>query len=246
MSGSKSGSGQEMFCTGKAAETGIDPGKSKAAYIAEKALGGAATSVEGTYNNILDNARAQVNAQLTNGYVTDTGVNLRDMQNFWAAVFGGKHAQYAQDTQAADKAVAEQLPAAADRLRSTKAAEYAQGLDEKYGATGLWKVGGDLAAGVGGYVAKHRRECCDGRHAGAALYHVLRRRKRGGPGAGLWRGRGHGAGVRPAFGRDGGRDRENRGRHSRPWRRLDGQSHPACCGQQRGTEGRETAGGRFR
>lgn len=134
----------------KAAETGIDPGKSKAAYIAEKGLGGAATSVEGTYNNILDNARAQVNAQLTNGYVTDTGVNLRDMQNFWAAVFGGKHAQYAQDTQAADKAVAEQLPAAADRLRSTKAAEYAQGLDEKYGATGLWKVGGDLAAGVGG------------------------------------------------------------------------------------------------
>lgn len=134
----------------KAAETGIDPGKSKAAYIAEKALGGAATSVEGTYNNILDNARAQVNAQLTNGYVTDTGVNLRDMQNFWAAVFGGKHAQYAQDTQATDKAVAEQLPAAADRLRSTKAAEYAQGLDEKYGATGLWKVGGDLAAGVGG------------------------------------------------------------------------------------------------
>lgn len=134
----------------KAAETGIDPGKSKAAYIAEKTLGGAATSVEGTYNNILDNARAQVNAQLTNGYVTDTGVNLRDMQNFWAAVFGGKHAQYAQDTQAADKAVAEQLPAAADRLRSTKAAEYAQGLDEKYGATGLWKVGGDLAAGVGG------------------------------------------------------------------------------------------------
>ena len=133
----------------KAAETGIDPGKSKAAYIAEKALGGAATSVEGTYNNILDNARAQVNAQLTNGYVTDTGVNLRDMQNFWAAVFGGKHAQYAQDTQAADKAVAEQLPAAADRMRSTKAAEYAQGLDEKYGATGLWKVGGDLAAGVG-------------------------------------------------------------------------------------------------
>ena len=133
----------------KAAETGIDPGKSKAAYIAEKTLGGAATSVEGTYNNILDNARAQVNAQLTNGYVTDTGVNLRDMQNFWAAVFGGKHAQYAQDTQAADKAVAEQLPAAADRLRSTKAAEYAQGLDEKYGATGLWKVGGDLAAGVG-------------------------------------------------------------------------------------------------
>ena len=134
----------------KAAETGIDPGKSKAAYIAEKTLGGAATSVEGTYNNILDNARAQVNAQLTNGYVTDTGVNLRDMQNFWAAVFGGKHAQYAQDTQAADKAVAEQLPAAADRLRSTKAAEYAHGLDEKYGATGLWKVGGDLAAGVGG------------------------------------------------------------------------------------------------
>jgi Ca2+-binding EF-hand superfamily protein len=134
----------------KAAETGIDPGKSKAAYIAEKGLGGAATSVEGAYNNILDNARAQVNAQLTNGYVTDTGVNLRDMQNFWAAVFGGKHAQYAQDTQAADKAVAEQLPAAADRLRSTKAAEYAQGLDEKYGATGLWKVGGDLAAGVGG------------------------------------------------------------------------------------------------
>lgn len=134
----------------KAAETGIDPGKSKAAYIAEKGLGGAATSVEGSYNNILDNARAQVNAQLTNGYVTDTGVNLRDMQNFWAAVFGGKHAQYAQDTQAADKAVAEQLPAAADRLRSTKAAEYAQGLDEKYGATGLWKVGGDLAAGVGG------------------------------------------------------------------------------------------------
>ena len=133
----------------KAAETGIDPGKSKAAYIAEKGLGGAAASVEGTYNNILDNARAQVNAQLTNGYVTDTGVNLRDMQNFWAAVFGGKHAQYAQDTQAADKAVAEQLPAAADRLRSTKAAEYAQGLDEKYGATGLWKVGGDLAAGVG-------------------------------------------------------------------------------------------------
>lgn len=134
----------------KAAETGIDPGKSKAAYIAEKGLGGAATSVEGAYNNILDNARAQVNAQLTNGYVTDTGVNLRDMQNFWAAVFGGKHAQYAQDKQAADKAVAEQLPAAADRLRSTKAAEYAQGLDEKYGATGLWKVGGDLAAGVGG------------------------------------------------------------------------------------------------
>lgn len=134
----------------KAAETDIDPGKSKAAYIAEKGLGGAATSVEGAYNNILDNARAQVNAQLTNGYVTDTGVNLRDMQNFWAAVFGGKHAQYAQDTQAADKAVAEQLPAAADRLRSTKAAEYAQGLDEKYGATGLWKVGGDLAAGVGG------------------------------------------------------------------------------------------------
>lgn len=134
----------------KAAETGIDPGESKAAYIAEKGLGGAATSVEGAYNNILDNARAQVNAQLTNGYVTDTGVNLRDMQNFWAAVFGGKHAQYAQDTQAADKAVAEQLPAAADRLRSTKAAEYAQGLDEKYGATGLWKVGGDLAAGVGG------------------------------------------------------------------------------------------------
>ncbi len=133
----------------KAAETGIDPGKSKAAYIAEKGLGGAAASVEGTYNNILDNARAQVNAQLTNGYVTDTGVNLRDMQNFWAAVFGGKHAQYAQDTQAADKAVAEQLPAAADRMRSTKAAEYAQGLDEKYGATGLWKVGGDLAAGVG-------------------------------------------------------------------------------------------------
>ena len=134
----------------KAAETGIDPGKSKAAYIAEKGLGGAATSVEGSYNNILDIARAQVNAQLTNGYVTDTGVNLRDMQNFWAAVFGGKHAQYAQDTQAADKAVAEQLPAAADRLRSTKAAGYAQGLDEKYGATGLWKVGGDLAAGVGG------------------------------------------------------------------------------------------------
>lgn len=134
----------------KAAETGIDPGKSKAAYIAEKTLGGAATSVEGTYNNILDNARAQVNAQLTNGYVTDTGVNLRDMQNFWAAVFGGKHAQYAQDTQAADKAVAEQLPAAADRLRSTKAAEYAQGLDEKYGATGLWKVGGDVASGIGG------------------------------------------------------------------------------------------------
>lgn len=133
----------------KAAETGIDPGKSKAAYIAEKGLGGAAASVEGTYNNILDNARAQVNAQLTNGYVTDTGVNLRDMQNFWAAVFGGKHAQYAQDTQAADKAVAEQLPAAADRMRSTKAVEYAQGLDEKYGATGLWKVGGDLAAGVG-------------------------------------------------------------------------------------------------
>lgn len=134
----------------KAAETGIDPGKSKAAYIAEKGLGGAATSVEGAYNNILDNARAQVNAQLTNGYVTDTGVNLRDMQNFWAAVFGGKHAQYAQDTQAADKAVAEQLPAAADRLRSTKAAEYAQGLDEKYGATGLWKVGGDVASGIGG------------------------------------------------------------------------------------------------
>ena len=133
----------------KAAETGIDPGKSKAAYIAEKALGGAATSVEGTYNNILDNARAQVNAQLTNGYVTDTGVNLRDMQNFWAAVFGGKHAQYAQDTQAADKAVAEQLSVAADRLRSSKAAEYAQGLDEKYGAPGLWKVGGDVAAGGG-------------------------------------------------------------------------------------------------
>ncbi|MFR1358723.1 MAG: hypothetical protein ACLSBB_16055 [Ruthenibacterium lactatiformans] len=106
--------------------------------------------MEGTYNNILDNARAQVNAQLTNGYVTDTGVNLRDMQNFWAAVFGGKHAQYAQDTQAADKAVAEQLPAAADRMRSTKAAEYAQGLDEKYGATGLWKVGGDVASGIGG------------------------------------------------------------------------------------------------
>lgn len=134
----------------KAAETGIDPGKSKAAYIAEKALGGAATSVEGTYNNILDNARAQVNAQLTNGYVTDTGVNLRDMQNFLAELFGGKYEQAAKDTQAADLAVAEQLPAAADRLRSTKAAEYAQGLDEKYGATGLWKVGGDLAAGVGG------------------------------------------------------------------------------------------------
>ena len=134
----------------KAAETGIDPGKSKAAYIAEKGLGGAATSVEGAYNNILDNARAQVNAQLTNGYVTDTGVNLRDMQNFLAELFGGKYEQAAKDTQAADLAVAEQLPAAADRLRSTKAAEYAQGLDEKYGATGLWKVGGDLAAGVGG------------------------------------------------------------------------------------------------
>lgn len=134
----------------KAAETGIDPGKSKAAYIAEKGLGGAATSVEGAYNNILDNARAQVNAQLTNGYVTDTGVNLRDMQNFLAELFGGKYEQAAKDTQATDLAVAEQLPAAADRLRSTKAAEYAQGLDEKYGATGLWKVGGDLAAGVGG------------------------------------------------------------------------------------------------
>lgn len=127
-------------------ETGIDPGKSKAAYIAEKGLGGAATSVEGAYNNILDNARAQVNAQLTNGYVTDTGVNLRDMQNFWAAVFGGKHAQYAQDTQAADKAVAEQLPAAADRLRSTKAAEYAQGLDEKYGAKRLRRQADKITA----------------------------------------------------------------------------------------------------
>lgn len=134
----------------KAAETGIDPGKSKAAYIAEKGLGGAATSVEGAYNNILDNARAQVNAQLTNGYVTDTGVNLRDMQNFLAELFGGKYEQAAKDTQAADLAVAEQLPAAADRLRSTKAAEYAQGLDEKYGATGLWKVGGDVASGIGG------------------------------------------------------------------------------------------------
>ena len=204
----------------KAAETGIDPGKSKAAYIAEKALGGAATSVEGTYNNILDNARAQVNAQLTNGYVTDTGVNLRDMQNFWAAVFGGKHAQYAQDTQAADKAVAEQLPAAADRMRSTKAAEYAQGLDEKYGATGLWKVGGDVASGVGGMLPNIVREQGrwghGGERAGGGFEKparhgepdVLRRRKRGGPGAGLWRGRGHGAGVRPAFGRDGGRDRE--------------------------------------
>ena len=59
-----------------------------------------------------------------------------------------KHAQYAQDTQAADKAVAERLPAAADRLRSTKAAEYAQGLDENTGprACGRWAA---TLAGVG-------------------------------------------------------------------------------------------------
>lgn len=117
----------------KAAETGIDPGKSKAAYIAEKTLGGAATSVEGTYNNILDNARAQVNAQLTNGYVTDTGVNLRDMQNFLAELFGGKYEQAAKDTQAADLAVAEQRIAgsSAGRRAVKRLADiFGEGLEE--------------------------------------------------------------------------------------------------------------------
>ena len=131
------------------AQTGFNEDESKLAYLGEKFTNGAHRAVEGAYNNAIDNSRAQVDAQLRNGFVTDTGVNLRDIQNALASIFGGKYAQHAQDTQAADLAVAAELSGAADGLRSTRAAEYGRDIDERYGATGLWKLGGDVAAGAG-------------------------------------------------------------------------------------------------
>ena len=131
------------------AQTGFNEDESKLAYLGEKFTNGAHRAVEGAYNNAIDNSRAQVDAQLRNGFVTDTGVNQRDIQNALASIFGGKYAQHAQDTQAADLAVAAELSGAADGLRSTRAAEYGRDIDERYGATGLWKLGGDVAAGAG-------------------------------------------------------------------------------------------------
>ena len=131
------------------AQTGFNEDESKLAYFGEKFTNGAHRAVEGAYNNAIDNSRAQVDAQLRNGFVTDTGVNQRDIQNALASIFGGKYAQHAQDTQAADLAVAAELSGAADGLRSTRAAEYGRDIDERYGATGLWKLGGDVAAGAG-------------------------------------------------------------------------------------------------
>ncbi len=58
-------------------------------------------------------------------------------------------ASYIQKRWAADLAVAAELSGAADGLRSTRAAEYGRDIDERYGATGLWKLGGDVAAGAG-------------------------------------------------------------------------------------------------
>ena len=58
-------------------------------------------------------------------------------------------ASYIQKRRAADLAVAAELSGAADGLRSTRAAEYGRDIDERYGATGLWKLGGDVAAGAG-------------------------------------------------------------------------------------------------
>ncbi|MFQ9681369.1 MAG: hypothetical protein ACLRZH_15920 [Ruthenibacterium lactatiformans] len=101
------------------AQTGFNEDESKLAYLGEKFTNGAHRAVEGAYNNAIDNSRAQVDAQLRNGFVTDTGVNLRDIQNALASIFGGKYAQHAQDTQAADLAVAAELSGAADGLRST-------------------------------------------------------------------------------------------------------------------------------
>ena len=131
------------------AQTGFNEDESKLAYFGEKFTNGAHRAVEGAYNNAIDNSRAQVDAQLRNGFVTDTGVNQRDIQNALASIFGGKYAQHAQDTQAADLAVAAELSGAADGLRSARAAEYGRDIDERYGATGLWKLGGDVAAGAG-------------------------------------------------------------------------------------------------
>ena len=131
------------------AQTGFNEDESKLAYLGEKFTNGAHRAVEGAYNNAIDNSRAQVDAQLRNGFVTDTGVNQRDIQNALASIFGGKYAQHAQDTQAADLAGAAELSGAADGLRSTRAAEYGRDIDERYGATGLWKLGGDVAAGAG-------------------------------------------------------------------------------------------------
>lgn len=131
------------------AQTGFNEDESKLAYLGEKFTNGAHRAVEGAYNNAIDNSRAQVDAQLRNGFVTDTGVNQRDIQNALASIFGGKYAQHAQDTQAADLAVAAELSGAADGLRSTRAAEYGRDIAERYGATGLWKLGGDVAAGAG-------------------------------------------------------------------------------------------------
>ena len=54
-----------------------------------------------------------------------------------------------QKRRAADLAVAAELSGAADGLRSARAAEYGRDIDERYGATGLWKLGGDVAAGAG-------------------------------------------------------------------------------------------------
>ncbi|WP_278887051.1 hypothetical protein [Ruthenibacterium lactatiformans] len=45
--------------------------------------------------------------------------------------------------------MAAELSGAADGLRSARAAEYGRDIDERYGATGLWKLGGDVAAGAG-------------------------------------------------------------------------------------------------
>ena len=104
------------------AQTGFNEDESKLAYLGEKFTNGAHRAVEGAYNNAIDNSRAQVDAQLRNGFVTDTGVNQRDIQNALASIFGGKYAQHAQDTQAADLAVAAELSGAADGLRSTRAA----------------------------------------------------------------------------------------------------------------------------
>ena len=58
-------------------------------------------------------------------------------------------ASYIQKRRAADLAVAAELSGAADGLRSARAAEYGRDIDERYGATGLWKLGGDVAAGAG-------------------------------------------------------------------------------------------------
>ena len=95
-----------------------------------------------------------------------SGLKARQSHKRLRAFF---RASYIQKRRAADLAVAAELSGAADGLRSARAAEYGRDIDERYGATGLWKLGGDVAAGAGQMAPTVAVNAFNGRQAGHAV-----------------------------------------------------------------------------